>query len=214
MTGVRRRWAAGAAGVLLGLSAAGCGIRPTEVPTDFGSAPSRTPCAVSEPPADGPDAAGVPMRVFLVCASQLTPVQRRVELPAEQDAGQSAERAAGKEDRGRVARALLEQLALPMARAERQAGYTTDVPDRLVVTGPQAGDPRDALRLSAPVAGLAPFALAQLVCTLANSAAAAHDGRVVLGGPGDSALHAYECTPEVRARPGSHGPPRTEVRSG
>ncbi|MGX2995002.1 hypothetical protein JNUCC64_11990 [Streptomyces sp. JNUCC 64] len=192
----RRR--AGAALTLAALVTAGCGIRPTEVPTDFGPAPSRTPCAASGPVADAQPADGVPVRVFLVCAAELALVDRRVEMPAQ---------GAYEKDRGRVARALLGQLARPVSRAERQAGYSTDVPSWLTVSGPRPGDPDDALRLGTPADELSSFALAQLVCTLANSAAASRDGRVILGGPGTDRLRAYECTPEARSRPGTHEPP-------
>jgi hypothetical protein len=205
VTARRRRLAAGVTMSLLGLVTAACGIRPTEVPTDFGPAPSRAPCAVSEPATTERSAGGVPVRVFLVCAAELEPVDRRVELPV----GQTSEK-----DRGRVARALLDQLEQRVSRAERQAGYSTEVPDGLTVSGPRGGDPDDALRLSAPAEDLSSFALAQLVCTLANSAAASRDGRVILGGPGVEPLRTYECTPEVRARPAVHEPPSAVLTPG
>ncbi|MFD8934870.1 hypothetical protein ACFV0R_06365 [Streptomyces sp. NPDC059578] len=205
MTARRRRLTAGIAMSLLGLVASACGIRPTEVPTDFGPAPSREPCEVSEPATSKQSTGGVPVQVFLVCAAELVPVDRRVELPA----GQTSDK-----DRGRVARALLDELGQRVSRAERQAGYSTEVPDGVTVSGPRGGDPDDALRLSAPAEDLSPFALAQLVCTLANSAAASRDGRVILGGPGVDPLRAYECTPEVRARPALHEPPSTVLAPG
>lgn len=200
MTAWGRRRAAVGAVSLVALLVTGCGIRTTGVPTDFGPAPSRAPCALSEPGAAAQPVRGIPVQVFLLCSTQLVTVDRTVELPT----GQTSEK-----DRGRVAQALLTQLEQTPSRAERQAGYTTDVRGGLTVSGPRGSDPDDALRISAPVDDLSQFALAQLVCTLANSAAASRDGRVILGGPGDDPLRTYECTPEVRSRPGTHEPPNT-----
>lgn len=44
-------------------------------------------------------------------------------------------------------------------------------------------------------------ALAQIVCTFAESEAAADDGTVVLGGPGEYPPRGYRCTPSVKLRP-------------
>lgn len=77
--------------------------------------------------------------------------------------------------------------------------------------GPGKGDPEDMLRLSTAPDSLTSYALAQIVCTFSDSAAAEGDGSVVLGGPGPEAPRRYECTDEVRARPGSTEPPSKGV---
>ncbi|WP_420035279.1 hypothetical protein ACN2WE_25535 [Streptomyces sp. cg28] len=193
--------------VLLGLSAlllAGCGIRPTEVPTEFGAAPTRVGCALSstsltstEPPAGGQFG----VQIYLVCTSQLVTVDRTVTL----ERGQSSERAV-------VAQQLLGQLARRPSADERQAGFSTDVGTRLKVSGPATGDPSDALRLSTPPDDLSPYALAQIVCTFANSKMTTEDGdHVVLGGPVDDPLRDYECTDAVKARPGTIPAPARTV---
>jgi hypothetical protein len=82
------------------------------------------------------------------------------------------------------------------------------------VGGPRAGDPEDTLRLSIAPGSLTSYALAQVVCTFSDSAAAEGDGSVILGGPGAEPPRRYECTDEVRARPGSTEPPSTEARDG
>ncbi|MER5947270.1 hypothetical protein ABT127_14485 [Streptomyces sp. NPDC001904] len=191
---------------LLGLSAlllAGCGIRPTEVPTEFGAAPTRVGCALAntsraqEPRTGGQFA----VQIYLVCTSQLVTVDRTVTLKR----GQSSERAV-------VAQQLLAQLARRPSSDERQAGFSTDVGTRLKVSGPAAGDPSDALRLSTPPDDLSPYALAQIVCTFANSKMTTEDGdHVVLGGPADDPLRDYECTDAVKARPGTIPAPARTV---
>ncbi|NED87754.1 hypothetical protein G3I76_47690, partial [Streptomyces sp. SID11233] len=50
----------------LGLLLAGCGIRPTEVPTDAGPAPSRLPCVLDEDSVSQPPGT-TPAKVYLVC---------------------------------------------------------------------------------------------------------------------------------------------------
>lgn len=67
--------------------------------------------------------------------------------------------------------------------------------------GPREGDPGNALRLSRIPDELPAYALAQLVCTFAGSAAVAGDESVVLGGPDGDPLKRYPCTEELRARP-------------
>ncbi|GHJ35227.1 hypothetical protein [Streptomyces sp. TS71-3] len=176
----------------------GCGIRATEVPTDFGPAPSRAPCSVSGQGMTAESAQGIPVQVFLVCSSQLVTVDRSVRIPS-----------AVADDRVRVAQALLGELAKRPPTPERQAGYTTDVRGGTAVTGGRKGDPGAALRLGTPPDELTSYALAQIVCTLANSAAAADDGTVFLGGPGRAPVKRYTCTPEVRSRPGATTPPST-----
>lgn len=182
---------------------AGCGIRPTEVPTDYGPAPSRVRCSLAEPGGSTQPAPGVPAQVFLLCGSSLVAVDRTVRMPD------------GASDSGRrvlVAQGLLDQLAQQPSAAEKEAGYTTDVRHGITVTGPRAGEPEDALRLDTEPDDLTSYALAQVVCTFSDSAAAEGDGSVVLAGPADSPARRYTCTDEVRARPGSNEPPSREVR--
>ncbi|WP_263169898.1 hypothetical protein [Streptomyces sp. SCSIO ZS0520] len=197
---LRTTAAATLAGVL-GALLAGCGIRPTEVPTDYGAAPSRASCTLSAPETGARSAEdGIPVQIFLVCASQLVLADRSAQLP---------ERPASA-DRLRVARALLDQLERLPSATERQVGYTTDI-RRLTVRGPRSGDPTDTLRLSTAPEDLSAFALAQLVCTYANSAAADDRGGVTLGGPEAEPLRRYECPAEVRSRPSTEAPPNTVV---
>ncbi|MFJ4710994.1 hypothetical protein [Streptomyces sp. NPDC088785] len=192
--------------VLLGLSAtllAGCGIRPTEVPTEFGAAPTRVGCALTRAGATQEARTGgqFAVQVYLVCTSQLVTVDRTVTLERDQ----STERAV-------VAQQLLAQLARRPSSAEGQAGFSTDVGTRLKVSGPAPGDPSGALRLSAPPDDLSPYALAQIVCTFANSKMTTEDGdHVVLGGPGDDPLRDYACTDAVKARPGTIPAPARTV---
>ncbi|MEU4088037.1 hypothetical protein [Streptomyces aureus] len=200
----RRKALTWAAVPLLGALLAGCGIRPTQVPTDFGPAPSRVPCALSGPDITTQSSHGVPVQVFLLCSEQLVTVDRSVRIP---DGTAEAAR------RVLVAQALLDELAEAPSTPEEQAGYTTDVRGGMTVGGPHDGDPEDTLRLSTSPRDLTPTALAQIVCTFSDSAAARDDGSVVLGGPAPSPLRSYECTPEVRAAPGDTAPTSTAVRS-
>ncbi|WP_306934058.1 hypothetical protein [Streptomyces luteogriseus] len=181
---------------------AGCGIRATEVPTNFGPAPSRVQCSLAEPDVSTQAARGLPVQVFLLCGSSLVTVDRTVRVP---------DGAADSERRILVAQGLLDQLAAPPSAAEKEAGYSTDVRGGITVGGPRPGDPEDTLRLSTAPAGLTSYALAQVVCTFSDSAAAEGDGSVVLSGPGAEAPRRYECTDEVRARPGSTEPPSKDV---
>jgi hypothetical protein len=201
---LRALGALGTAGlVLTGLT--GCGIRATQVPTDFGAAPSRVPCSLSEPDLSTQTSRGVPVQVFLLCGSSLVAVDRTVRVP---DGSADAER------RVIVAQGLLDQLAQSPSASEKAAGYTTDVRGGMAVTGPRDGDPEDTLRLSTAPGDLTSYALAQIVCTLSDSAAAEGDGSVVLGDPGTGPLRRYACTDEVRSRPGTTQPPSTEVTTG
>ncbi len=188
---------------LLAALLSGCGIRSTQVPTDFGPAPSRVPCALSGADLTAQAGRGIPVQVFLLCASQLVTADRSVRIP---DGAAEAERQV------LVAQGLLDQLAAEPSTAEKQAGYTTDVTAGVKVSGPRGKDPEGTFRLSTPVKNLTSYALAQIVCTFADSeATAADDGTVVLGGPDEQPLRRYECTTEVRSRPGSEKPPSTEV---
>jgi hypothetical protein len=187
---------------VLGLLLAGCGIRATEVPTDYGPAPSRVRCSLAEPDAAGRSAPGMAVQVFLLCGSSLVSVDRTVRVP---------DGTADSERRVLVAQGLLDQLAAPPSAAEKEAGYTTDVREGTAVSGARPGDPEDTLRLSTAPDGLTSYALAQIVCTFSDSAAAEGDGSVVLGGPGERTPRRYSCTDEVRARPGSNEPPSGPV---
>ncbi|KOV67249.1 hypothetical protein [Streptomyces sp. MMG1121] len=187
---------------LLGLLLTGCGIRATQVPTDFGAAPSRVPCSLAGPDQATQSAQGVPVQVFLLCASSLVTVDRTVRVP---DGTPDVQR------RVIVAQGLLDQLAASPSAAERSAGYTTYVPGGLSVSGPGPKDPEDMLRLSTAPARLTSYALAQLVCTLSDSAATEGDGSVILAGPVPDSPRRYACTDEVRNRPGNTAPPSSEV---
>jgi hypothetical protein len=145
---------------------------------------------------------GVPVQVFLLCSAQLVTVDRSVGIPAGTAEGAR---------RVLVAQGLLDELAETPSTAELQAGYATDVRGGMTVSGPQDKDPEDTLRLSTPPDEITRFALAQIVCTLANSAAAQDDGTVILGGPDATPLNRYECTTEVRTSPGTESPPSTRV---
>ncbi|MEU0334771.1 hypothetical protein [Streptomyces sp. NPDC006193] len=187
---------------LLGALLTGCGIRATEVPTDFGPAPSRVPCSLAGPDLPAQSSRGVPVQVFLLCGASLVAVDRAVRVP---------EGTADARRRVIVAQGLLDQLAASPSAAERAAGYTTYVPGGMSVSAPGPEDPEESLRLSTAPGRLSPYALAQLVCTLSDSAATEGDGSVILGGPGRSGLRRYECTDDVRGRPGSARPPSSAV---
>ncbi|MGW0992762.1 hypothetical protein [Streptomyces sp. NPDC002520] len=190
---------------LLGALLTGCGIRPTEVPTDFGAAPSRVPCSLTGPDLSTQSSHGVPVQVFLLCGSSLVTVDRTVRVP---EGTPDAKR------RVMIAQGLLDQLAASPSAPERAAGYLTYVPGGLSVSGPGHGDPEEALRLSTAPGRLSAYSLAQVVCTLSDSAAAEGDGSVVLGGPGTEPPRRYECTDDVRNRPGTVEPPSSEVTAG
>ncbi|MEV6318670.1 hypothetical protein [Streptomyces sp. NPDC051776] len=189
-----RRWLhrATAAALALGvLSAAGCGIRGTSVPVDAGAAPSRASCQVS---GDGPgaDFAGsVPVHVYLVCSTQLLPVDRAVRMPGDRYST----------DRPALARALLEQLQDQPTAAEQEAGFATEVVNDLTVTAAHEGDPGGTVRLSRLPDELPPYALAQIVCTYAETPVAEKRGSVLLGGPSDDEPKRYRCTDSLRTRP-------------
>jgi hypothetical protein len=189
---------------LLAALLTGCGIRTTEVPTDFGAAPSRVPCSLPGPDVSTQTAHGVPVQVFLLCGSSLVTVDRTVRVP---DGTPDARR------RVIVAQGLLDELAASPSAAERAARYTTYVPGGLSVSGPRPKDPEDALRLNAAPSRLTHYALAQLVCTLSDSTATEGDGSVVLGGR-TGPLRRYECTDDVRNHPGNTTPPSTEASTG
>lgn len=193
---VRRAARTGAAVALAAATLAGCGIRATSVPVDTGAAPSRVACAVrdGDPAAketQSPDAGASDVRISLVCSSRVVDVKRRLELP---EGDTAAERLA-------LARTLLGELRRAPSDAEHEAGFTTAVPEGLRVTGPAAGDDASALRLSQQPDRLPSFALAQIVCTYANTDIADTNRQVLLGGPSDDLtkkLQLYECGSALR----------------
>ncbi|OIJ91196.1 hypothetical protein [Streptomyces colonosanans] len=188
---------------LLAALLAGCGIRPTQVPTEFGPAPSRVPCALSGTDSSTQTGRGIPVQIFLLCASQLVTADRSVRIP---DGPAEAER------RVLVAQGLLDQLAVQPSSGEQQAGYTTGVTGGIRASGPRGKDPDGTFRLSTRPQDLTSYALAQIVCTFADSeATAAEDGSVVLGGPAGQPLRRYTCTTEVRSHPGTVAPPSSQV---
>ncbi|MFP1628383.1 hypothetical protein ACLB9X_25175 [Streptomyces sp. 5K101] len=178
------------------LALAGCGIRPTQVPVEAGPAPSRVPCEVSAvdiAPQSG--RTGVPVRVYLVCASQLVPVDRT--------AGTTEEKAPA--DRVATAQALLDELQREPSSAEDEAGFSTYVRGPLLLNAGRRDDPAGTLRLSRQPEDLPPAALAQIVCTLMENGAATA-GSVLLGGPGEYAPRAYTCPDATKERPESAVP--------
>jgi hypothetical protein len=188
----RTRRAAAALAVLTGVVVlGGCGIRPTQVPVDAGPAPSRAACEVAgENLTPQAQPQGTPVRVYLVCASELESVDRTAEIPD-----------AKADSRLQVAQALLEELKRAPSSAEHGAGFVTYVRGPLILSGARKGDPAGTLRLSRQPEDLATPALAQIVCTFAESRVAAPSGAVVLGGPGDYAPRGYKCSPGTKQRP-------------
>ena len=186
----------------LGALLAGCGIRATEVPTDFGPAPSRMGCSPAGPDASQQGERGLQVQVFLLCRSSLVAVDRTVRVP---------DGAADSKRRVVVAQGLLDELSARPSAAEKATGYTTSVPGGTTVSGPRPDDPEDTLRLSTAPGGLSSSALGQIVCTFSDSTAAEGDGSVVLGGPDEAPPRRYKCTDEVRTRPGSAEPPSVGV---
>lgn len=196
--------------ILLLATATACGIRPTEVPTDFGAAPSRLPCVLDDESessgapgsgASSPSSADtLPVQIYLVCGSQLVDVERTVRGGRTDGAPAS---------RLGFAQQLMTELLRRPTDAERAARFASSVRSGTTVSGPLPGDPATALRLNVPPEDLSAFALAQVVCTLAHSAAAAPDGAVWLGGPERDSLKPYRCTPAVLRHPGTTAPPTT-----
>ncbi|MFJ4838535.1 hypothetical protein [Streptomyces sp. NPDC088746] len=186
----RRAVAALAAVAACTALAGGCGIRSTSVPVDAGAAPSRMPCRTASAEATAPPQGNVTVRVYLVCASQLVTVERTVEVDDSRS------------DPLLVARALLSELQRDPDADERRAGFSTDVPAGLRVTEAHKGDPEGTLRLSRQPDDLPAEALAQVVCSYAESEALGSGGSVLLGGPGDYAPRGYLCTSETKSLPG------------
>ncbi|MFG2624090.1 hypothetical protein [Streptomyces sp. NPDC048473] len=175
--------------VIAAVLAAGCGIRTTSVPVDAGAAPSQVPCSMSAEDVATQALQGIPVQIYLVCSSQLVTVDRTVQV------GET------KSDRVRIAQALLDELEQKPPVDERQAGFSTTVPATLQISAARSGDRQGTLRLSEQPEDLPSEALAQIVCTYAESESLAPDGTVVLGGPGAYAPRGYLCTSETKARP-------------
>ncbi|MFJ9854527.1 hypothetical protein [Streptomyces sp. NPDC101150] len=181
-----------AAVAVVALAAAGCGIRGTSVPVDAGGAPSRVSCKAPGRDAESAAPGRSAVAVYLVCSSTLAQVERSVPAPKGKTA--AAVRLA-------VARALLDELRHRPSPAEEEAGFSSAVPEDLKVTGPRAGDPTDALRLSIRPDDLPSFALAQLVCTYGASPALGRSHAAVLGGPDKDVPHRYDCSADVLSNP-------------
>ena len=191
-----------ATGALAGLLA-GCGIRATQVPTDFGPAPSMVPCELSVTDiATQTTPSGMPVEVFLLCSGALVRVNRSVEVA---EGTEEAQR------RVRVAQGLLDALAGDPTDVEDEAGYSTAVRGRPHGGGTRPRRPRGHPPPVHRPGTLPKDALAQIVCTFADSAAAGDNGSVVLGGTSAESLRRYECTPETESSPGAGNPPSTEV---
>ncbi|MFI6119952.1 hypothetical protein ACIBCU_08865 [Streptomyces sp. NPDC051064] len=186
----RRAGAALAAVAACAALAAGCGIRSTSVPVDAGAAPSRMPCRTASAEATAPPQGNVSVRVYLVCASQLVTVERTVEVDESRS------------DPLLVAQALLSELQRDPDANERRAGFSTDVPAGLRVTEAHKGDPEGTLRLNQQPDDLPAEALAQVVCSYAESESLGSGGSVLLGGPGNYAPRGYLCTSETKSLPG------------
>ncbi|WP_103533489.1 hypothetical protein [Streptomyces sp. SM11] len=193
---LRRRTAASLAAVLAAAAlASGCGIRTTSVPVDAGAAPSRVPCRLSSSDVTTRSPDRVSAEVYLVCASQLVTVDRPVTADAVGT------------DPVAVARALLKEVQQAPPASERRAGFTTAVPAGLRMDPARDGDPAGTLRLSSQPEDLSAEALAQLVCTYAESETLVRDGSVLLGGPGDYPPRGYLCTSQTKSRPGDVATP-------
>lgn len=160
------------------------------MPVDAGAAPSRVPCRTSAAATRQP-LESIPVHIYLVCASELATVERTVE------ADESGS------DRLRMARSLLSELQQVPPVDERRAGFATDVPSDLRVTEARKGDPEGTLRLSRQPEDLPAEALAQVVCTYAESEPLGSGGPVLLGGPGNYSPRGYLCTTETKSRPGN-----------
>ncbi|MEU7317835.1 hypothetical protein, partial [Streptomyces sp. NPDC007083] len=201
--GLRRAALSALALSVLVLPAAGCGIRATSVPVDAGAAPSRVGCVLPDDrksPEGGGGASVV--RVYLVCGARVSPVERKVRMP---DGRSSARRLP-------VARELLDELRQRPEPGEDTAGFETAVPRRLTVSGGTDGDPDGALRLSEPLEELPPYALAQIVCTYADTSAADAEGGVILGGPAGDRSTGDDAVSEAEGAEGADGEARSPLR--
>nr|WP_245703324.1 hypothetical protein [Streptomyces lushanensis] len=186
---MRRAGVAGVFAVALAALVAGCGIRTTSVPVDAGPAPSRMPCRVAGESVITQSRPGVPVRIYLACASGLASVERAAPIA----------RGASVDGRVTIAQSLLDELQAQPSTSERDAGFTTYVRSPLILSPPREGDPAGTLRLSRQPEDLPATALAQIVCTLAESEVT--DGTVILGGPGDYPPRGYGCAPRTKSNP-------------
>lgn len=192
---IARRAVPTAAALLAGLTVAGCGIRATSVPVDDGPAPSRVACALEggnavQPSPEG-NGARSEYRVALVCSGRVVDVRRDLELEERPSAA----------GRLTVARTLLAELRKEPREKEREAGFSSAVPDDLRVAGPKEDDDSSALRLSEHPNDLPSFTLAQVVCTFADTSLGDANRQVLLGGPDNEPnkpLKLYECGTALR----------------
>ena len=193
---IARRAVPATAALLAGLTVAGCGIRATSVPVDDGPAPSRVACALEggnavQPSPEGGGGARTEYRVALVCSGRVVDVRRDLELEERPSAA----------GRLTVARTLLAELRKEPREKEREAGFSTAVPEDLRVAGPKVDDDSSALRLSEHPNDLPSFTLAQVVCTFADTSLGDANRQVLLGGPDNEPnkpLKLYECGTALR----------------
>ncbi|MEV6105582.1 hypothetical protein AB0M28_12830 [Streptomyces sp. NPDC051940] len=185
MTARLRRAAAVA---LLAAALAGCGIRPTSVPVDAGSAPTRARCGGENPPTPGatPREGAQLMDVYFVCGAKIAPVRRNMERAQGVPAAQA---------RQTLKQELLDALRDGPGAKESLDGYSTGVDDIALVRA-RTGDPAAAVRFDRDPEQLTRTALAQLVCTYAGLG----DGREAVLGTAHR-LREYACTDEVRENP-------------
>ncbi|WP_129841991.1 hypothetical protein [Streptomyces sp. RFCAC02] len=185
----RRVLTAGA--TVLVAAATACGIQPTDVPVDAGPAPSRATC--DAPASDGGDES----EVYLVCGSHVNPVLRDLTLPQP-----------AAEDGAHIASILLAELQHEPDEPERDAGFRSDVPVDLTVSGPVPTDPAGTLRLSEHPADLPASALVQIVCTFSANESLGDGWTILLGGPpgkGPTRPKTYACSTANRASPEGTG---------
>ncbi|MGW5353785.1 hypothetical protein ACWERV_25125 [Streptomyces sp. NPDC004031] len=167
-----------------------CGIRSTTVPVDAGPAPSRVSCQVPAPDNSPGVVDAQIVQIYLVCGGQTTVVRRTVVVRP-----QAASRVEQVNE-------LVRQLQRSVLGEEAKEGFSSAVPGSLQILGAAPGDPADALRLSQPIEDLPSFALAQIVCTVADSALASPSHAVLLGGPDIAKpVRRYACTDELKTRP-------------
>ncbi|WP_405724019.1 hypothetical protein OG607_16955 [Streptomyces sp. NBC_01537] len=191
-TAPRRAAAVLGAALSLAATATACGIRATSVPVDAGPAPARVSCTLPGATASA-SAAGETVRLYLVCrGAQVTAVSRTVAV---------APGATASSDRLDTARRLLAELQSKPGADESAAGLSTSVPGSLDLGEARRTDPAGTLRLGVPLDELPPFALAQIVCTLAGTAAGSTGNTVVLGGTGSAAPRRFSCTEDLRTLP-------------
>lgn len=197
-TAPRRAAAVLGAALALSATATACGIRATSVPVDAGPAPARVSCTMPGATATASasasaTAAGETVRLYLVCrGAQVTAVSRTVAVVPG---------ATASSDRLDTARRLLAELQGKPGADESAAGLSSSVPGSLDLGGARRGDPAGTLRLGLPLDELPPFALAQIVCTLAGTAAGSTGNTVVLGGTDSARPRRFSCTEDLRTLP-------------